>query len=361
VYAYAPASMFLRDADVREAKESAHVVLTARSGDQVVLVDRLLTGTVWNARPIAEADNPKRLTLYSMKGGVGRSTTAVVLAWHLARNGKRVLLFDLDLESPGVGATLLPQEQLPDFGIVDWFVEDALEQGDVILPRMVASSPIAIDLDGDIQVVPAYGRETGDYLPKLGRCYFERGPGGMERWTDRLRRLVQALESSHQPDVVLLDSRTGLHDTSAALILALGADTLLFAVESRQTWVAYRFLFDHFRTHPEVRTFRDRFAVVAALVPETEREEYLRAANQSAWDLFRETLYDDVPASSEMGDPFSFDLNAPNAPHRPLPIYWNRGLQTFDPTSSVDAQLIEAAYGQFLARIKDVFDLSSED
>jgi Flp pilus assembly CpaE family ATPase len=126
-YAYDRTSTFLREADVSEALDGAREVELEDEGARVLLVDRLLTGTEWNTKHVDEVTNPRRFTLFSMKGGVGRSTTATILAWHLARKGKRVLVFDLDLESPGVGATLLGQD-LPRFGIVDWFVEDALEQ-----------------------------------------------------------------------------------------------------------------------------------------------------------------------------------------------------------------------------------------
>ncbi len=38
----------------------------------------------------------KTLALYNIKGGVGKTASAVNLAWQMARNGRRVLLWDLD-------------------------------------------------------------------------------------------------------------------------------------------------------------------------------------------------------------------------------------------------------------------------
>lgn len=46
----------------------------------------------------------KVVAVWSVKGGVGKTTTAVELAWHAAAEGRRVLVWDLD---PQAGATWL--------------------------------------------------------------------------------------------------------------------------------------------------------------------------------------------------------------------------------------------------------------
>lgn len=361
LYGYAPTSTFLRESDVGTSVASARVVLEAKDGAKVVLIDRLLMGTEWSAPPDTNSGGTKRFTLFSMKGGVGRSTTATALAWHLAKKGKRVLVLDLDLESPGVGITLLG-ESLPRLGVVDWFVEDAVGQGELVLPNMVAESELGLTTSGKLVVVPCFGTDTGfrgvdirpddqgDYLPKLGRVYFERGPKGHESWPDRLRRLVCALEEQEQPDVVLLDSRTGLHSASAALILAMGADTLMFAVDTRQTWAAYRFLFEHWRSHPDVRDFRDRLWVIGSMVPRKDAETYVEGLRDGAYKLFWETLYDQPPdASEDNTDPssvFNFQLTDETANHYPREVLFDEGLVAFDPLSALQEGPIGAAYGK---------------
>jgi cellulose biosynthesis protein BcsQ len=42
------------------------------------------------------------ITFYSYKGGTGRTMALANVAWILAANGKRVLVADWDLESPGL-------------------------------------------------------------------------------------------------------------------------------------------------------------------------------------------------------------------------------------------------------------------
>ena len=332
--------------------------LDSNGHHKVSLHDRLLIGSEWNAtHPSDTNPSAKRFTFYSMKGGVGRSTTVAVLAWHLANKGKNVLVFDFDLESPGISSTLLGLD-LPQYGIVDWFVEDALGAGDNLLPSMVRESSLATGA-GKISVVPAYGSDTGNYLPKLGRVYLESGPQGHETWPSRLKRMVGSIELRESPDFVLLDSRTGLHDTSAALVLAMKADTLMFAIDTPQTWDAYRFLFRHWASHPDRQSFRDRLWMVGAQVPSTDRSEREKSLYESAWPLFQEALYDEP---GEDLDPDIFFAEAPDkdANHYPRPVFWQQSLMTFDPLQEWITTDINAAYGVFLPWFDRVFLDESE-
>lgn len=302
----------------------------------VPLLDRQIVGQDWKPSDLTE-DTPsaKRVTFFGIKGGVGRSTALVLWAWHLARQGKKVLVFDLDLESPGVSSLLLPQDHLPDYGIVDWFVEDGVGQADLIESEMYARSPLSVSLAGEIRVVPAYGLKTEHYLPKLARCYADTGSGTAASWSERLKRLVAKQEEQARPDVTFLDSRAGLHDIAAALITRVQADTLLFAVDSDQTWQAYTFLFQYWREYfprERLQEFRQRLQIVAGMIPETQREQHLQRFRERAWDLFREHLYDAVPhEESAATDTFSFDLHDEAAPHYPWPVFWNRALMEFAP------------------------------
>jgi len=161
---------------------------------KIYLLDRQITGQDWMRSPLDRKTTTRRVTFYSIKGGVGRSTALVIWAWRLAKQGKKVLVFDLDLESPGVSSTLLPREYLSDYGIVDWFVENGVGQAEIVEKAMVAASPLAKDLHGEIRIVPAFGRDTGDYLPKLARCYAEFTGSGMISWAERVHRMVERIE-----------------------------------------------------------------------------------------------------------------------------------------------------------------------
>jgi hypothetical protein len=325
-------------------------LVAEQGGLKIHLLDRQIIGQDWTRSPLARKTTNPRVTFFGIKGGVGRSTALIIWAWQLAKQGKHVLVFDLDLESPGASSTLLPQVNLPDYGIMDWLVEDGVGQAEIVEKGMVTSSPLAKGLSGEIRVVSAYGRETGDYLPKLARCYAEFSGGGMMPWGERIQRMVEGIEQKEGPDLVILDSRAGLHDIAAVLVTRMGADAFLFAVDSAQTWTAYSFLFHHWKQHPQVAEFRQRLQMVAGMVPETGREEYLKKFREHSWDLFRENLYDEV--ESDNSDAFSFDLPNEDAPHYPLPVFWHRALQEFDPATTetgLDEKTAQEALGVFMS------------
>ena len=317
--------------------------------DGVYWVDLLMTGGDWwtVSPPKRPRGRSRRCTLFSVKGGVGRSTTAAVLAWRLARAGERVLVVDLDLESPGLSSAMIEPRAQPDLGVADWFVEDLVGQGERVIERMTAEPSWSRDFDGEVRIAPAHGSRPGEYLAKLGRVYMGRPAG--ESWSRRLGDMLSRLEERHAPTFVLLESRSGLHDVAAAAVTDLDADVLLFATDSESTWTDYGILFRHWRDRGLATAIRERLSIASALTPELDTERYLQGFRQRAWDLFREHLYDEVDPSSP-GDEFSFGLDDDDAPHRPAPILWNRGLAAGaslrDPEKNTPA--VRQAYTTFL-------------
>jgi len=315
------------------------------------LLERSVMGADWLREPFPVEPHAPRVTFFGLKGGVGRSTAAAVWAWRLAEAGRRVLVLDLDLESPGLSSTLLSSENHPDYGIVDWLVEDVVGQSDErLLQQMIARSPLSQNSEGEIRIIPAGGRlsENYSYLPKLARAY-----SGMEgqEFGDRLVRFVEQAEAHAKPDVTFIDSRAGLHDIAAVAVTRLRAQCLLFAANTQQTWDGYGLLFAEWREHYErARLFRENLKIVAAQVPETNVDDYLKDFRLKAYDLFWKNLYEQTAAGSL--DTFNYDMNDPEAPHSPLRINWSRAAQQFDPVrhpESLTEPQIHAAFGQFVA------------
>lgn len=213
----------------------------------VQIVDRRVVGSDWLRRPGKDDPAIPRLFFVSLKGGVGRSTALCVLAAHLAARGRRVLAIDLDLEAPGLGTMLLDQTTLPRFGLLDYLVETNLaEVEDSFLSDMLGSSQL-IGGRGSISVVPVLGTLANDspvnVLGKLARAYLpsENDPS-LNGFSAKIEKLIERLTAAGDHDVVLVDARAGLHESTAAAAVALQGNTLVFGMDQPQTYAGYRAL-----------------------------------------------------------------------------------------------------------------------
>ena len=323
------------------------------------LVDRLLTNQDWLRKPRLVRSPLPLAVAFSLKGGVGRSTALAALAWHLARQGKKVLAIDLDLEAPGLGSLLL--DELPDYGLVDWLVEALVGQPDsVFLQDCLARSAVAKDSAGIVQVMPAFGRRTRDYVAKVGRVFFPGLlPDGTEQGlAERLATLVRLFgEQDESPDVVLLDARAGLQDIGAAAVTQLGAEVFLFARDEPQSWDAHRLLLEHLAKSKGVEygmpdeDLRWRLKMVAAQIYD-KTEGALASWVEASYDTWS-ALYDDeskTPGDGPSAQIFARDDS--NAPHYPLTVYFDGGLRGVALANSAERPpwpVVEAAFGAFLA------------
>lgn len=169
------------------------------------------------------------VTFYSYKGGTGRSMALADVAWVLASNGKRVLMVDWDLESPGLHRFFHP-------GLLDVWLRESPGLIDMVwgfayaamtpptkdertenwhvpyadILRYAVAIEEAFPEGGCLHLVPA-GRQDADYATRVSsfdwRNFYDRLSGGA------FLEAVKANMRAHY-DYVLLDSRTGLSDTS---------------------------------------------------------------------------------------------------------------------------------------------------
>lgn len=330
----------------------------------VWLVDRLATESDW-AQIAKEAQEPHRVVFFSIKGGVGRSTALAATAWHLAQAGKRVLVMDLDLESPGLSTSLLREDQQPAYGITDWLLEDLVDNGTEVLDSMVATS--ALSHDGEIYVVPAHGADPGEYISKLGRVWMPKVCGGRrESWSQRLQRLIKELENRIHPDVILIDSRAGIDEIASSCVMDLGANlVLLFSIDGSQTWSGYRILFNHWQRSGVIEKIRTRVQIVSALTLDVDTIAYLERFRDNAYDLFLNTQYDEVPAGDMVGKSWSFEATDILAPHYPWAVKWHRsfaGIQSLHGRlQEIDADEVNAVFGPLTIGIAQNLGLESPD
>lgn len=333
---------------------------------QVYWIERQVREKIWTQKPAEkQSEHPLRIVFFGIKGGVGRSSALLASAYHLMSQGRTVLVLDADFESPGVSSTLLIEDSRPDYGLMDWFALDSLQPqltSNLIENRRLVERSGLERLGnnvGAVFVAPAYGQKTQDYVGKLGRLYQDTsGKSYVERFTE----LLCALEREYKPDVVLIDSRAGVDDTSALTLTQLNAQSLLFATHGRATWSAYELLFSHWQHFAELKDngedFRHNLHVVSALAPSntTYDKDFLDAS----YRLFQEHLYEELAENEAEGERFNFGVDDPDAPHYPSRVRLDDILRNFDPIQN-PAQLEEATFNKAFGELMQLIDQLSED
>jgi len=339
---------------------------------RVAVVDRRIVGQDWAAGWRAPLPGvPPVLTFHSIKGGVGRSSAVAVLAAHQAERGRNVLVVDLDLEAPGIGALLLAREDLPQLGVLDWLVETSLRpdaEGELIR-RCVGQSQLTRGR-GAVDVLPALGCSAGKapwtVVPKLGRGFIDHPDLGQSH-LERVRRLVDLAcsEGTRTYDTVLVDARAGLAESSAAALLGLGAKVLCFGVDGPATHAGYRYLFSYLAGLDDTpgqhdttdRDWRERFRMVHAKA--RAGADARRAFRERMYEVFVDAVYDADETGAAGAGPsgvaaaFSFDYDDEEAPHWAWPIVFDLALTELDPRAHPDQltpEFVDRAFGSFLTR-----------
>ncbi len=175
----------------------------------------------------------KVVATYSIKGGVGKTTTAANLAWAAAQAGQRTLLVDLDPQ----GASSFYFRVRPRKGQKS---KELLKGGDSLLGGIRAS-----DHDG-LDVLPAH----------LSYRHFDVLLDGMKKSRSRLRRALEAAQDDY--DLIVLDAPPNITLLSENLFDA--ADLILVPVIptplSERTWnQLLTFFADHGLPRKKLRPF----------------------------------------------------------------------------------------------------------
>jgi MinD-like ATPase involved in chromosome partitioning or flagellar assembly len=175
-------------------------------------------------------------TFYSYKGGTGRSMALANFAWIMAACGKHVLAIDWDLEAPGLHRYLRPFLSDPELfetdGLIDTFwvlAASALGKASSGANQTASRSEVVEAFEdatrrvdwkfpsgGYIDFIGA-GRQGGTYSERVNSFDWKRfyELGGADLLTTEKNHL------SARYDWVLIDSRTGVSDTSGVCTIQM--------------------------------------------------------------------------------------------------------------------------------------------
>ncbi|HTB95316.1 MAG TPA: tetratricopeptide repeat protein [Candidatus Sulfotelmatobacter sp.] len=158
------------------------------------------------------------VTFYSYKGGVGRTSALVNVAYRLARRGKRVFVLDFDLEAPGIDSYGLVETDPNTPGLVEYISTFTATRKVPDLREFVRSSSLP-DIAGKLFVMRG-GRKDNNYKSALGlldwKVLYRQRKGFL-----LIENLKGAIENLFKPDYLLVDARTGLTDISGICTLQL--------------------------------------------------------------------------------------------------------------------------------------------
>ena len=344
--------------------------IPVRVGEQFCyLIDRRIVGTGWLAEPAAAATSgPPRVVFASLKGGVGRSTALTVVAADLARRGRNVLVIDLDLEAPGLGHLLLEAGRLPDYGVVDFIVEDGVGGvGNDLLRRFVGTSQLTSPRGGVVDVMPAIGRKSEaapeNILAKLSRAMIEDvTETGTASVGEQISSMINRIVALGSYDAVLIDSRAGLAELAAPAVIGLGATVLLFGTAQTQTIEGYRALFAALqllaqRDAAQGRSAEWRLTLRPVYAKASLNAEAADRFRDDIYELYSEYLYDAEPENGAGAQVLSLRFTQQDslAPHAPLIVPFNPAFVDFDP-SRQPTHLTTAFYEQSFRPFLDAID-----
>lgn len=180
----------------------------------------------------------KTITFYSYKGGVGRSLALSNIAIRLSELNKKVCVLDFDLEAPGLQfkfgnyTAAKPIEK----GIVD-YIDTFTSTHEV--PKSIRD--FSIDLNPanrffeKIQLIPAGNIDNPSYWRKLScinwsSMFYEENSKGVQFFLD----LKHKIETELQPDILLIDSRTGITDIAGITLKLLADEVVILAANNKE-------------------------------------------------------------------------------------------------------------------------------
>ncbi|RPF00879.1 KGGVGR-motif variant AAA ATPase [Vibrio crassostreae] len=160
---------------------------------------------------------PNVVTFYSYKGGVGRTTSIALFARYYANLGKKVFVLDCDFEAPGlINFFGVSQFDNPKNGIVEYINDKKFDSSINLNEDYVYEVSSAYSGEGRINMMPAgnvFGADISHYLEGLARVDMN-GPNAL---LNEFNNIFQDIEKNYEPDVILVDSRTGFNNVFGAL------------------------------------------------------------------------------------------------------------------------------------------------
>lgn len=324
------ANIFLKsEIDKRKRK-------TEPISEHIWLFEKFLTNLYWEDRQETHYNQDrtcKLVSFYSFKGGVGRTTSMLMTAISLARRGKHVMLIDFDLEAPGISG-LFPQEYLPKYGLLDFLIEcNTLQSAECEFSIDEYVYPVgelcqATGAGGDIHVMPAYGSALKN-RPELYRkalMRFDLDVPAYSQKTTPVDLLLSKLNVFVAPDVIFIDTRSGIHQIGGITLARYSDLALLFFYGSQQNVDGMRMVLPH------MKKAGVPFLLINAKVPSNDEVAKIEE------NIYMEGAYETLCTCDSEYSEGKVPIDDEAAEHFPIKISYNPAAEVLQNTN----QLIQA-------------------
>ena len=223
-------------------------------------VTRRLDNAFGKYAPVKSDDLPPIVSFYSYKGGVGRSTSLAALAsYHARKQGAKVLILDCDFEAPGLVNFFGMNEDdwASKGGIVEYLTDTSYLRDEILvdisqyihtISTSASKDPLGYaGAKGIIYVMNAGNMsvrsiENKTNVPNDLRSHQDHYMHGLARIdfsnsdyiVEQFQRLLRNAQKVYNPDIILIDSRTGFNDVFNNIVLRLSSIVVGMFGTSRQ-------------------------------------------------------------------------------------------------------------------------------
>lgn len=292
-----------------------------QGSENIYFSERHVENSNWYIKETYSLNAPVT-SFYSFKGGVGRTTATILTALLLARQGKKVLLIDFDLEAPGLASVFANQSDnaeslLSVKGFVDFLIDYEANKRDINKLNIddyyfVKNEQILVGSNGgELVIVPAIatdGNSAFSYINKLSKANIKFGFG--KDYTPDL--FLKTIEDKIKPDHILIDTRTGINDVGGLVFNRYAQNIFLLFYGNQQNMFGLESILPEL---VELNKKDIKFYLVNSPVP---LDENLAKAEidyyvERSYDIFIKYFYND-------NIPSQFDETAD---HYPINITYN--------------------------------------
>lgn len=249
-------------------------------------------------------------TFYSFKGGVGRTIALVNTAVALTRKGHSVIIWDMDIEAPGVQnipyfAPLWPYIQ---GGFVDVAADFSANKFCEINNDKLSSYLVHHPDNGNLRLLPAgklgEAHDYNEYSRKFAAIEWDKLFGKGKKSGYVLFELIRNELLKYNPDFVLIDSRTGYTDIGGVCCVQLPHVVFLVFTYGEQNLKGTNTIHNSLANEDKIKRLRPdsplKVYLVASMVPGEGAAPALREKRLAEWKKCNLHPHVEIPYNMEI-------------------------------------------------------------